>query len=70
MIRPRPISASIQNCRLNPPPHTHSCNQCQQTKKQTFKDLRFGLYTMSDTGIGQIGTAYYPGPIEVKARRA
>ena len=35
----------------------------------TFKDLRFGLYTLSDTGIGQIGTAYYPGPIHVKARR-
>lgn len=36
---------------------------------QTFKDLRFGLYTLSDTGIGQIGEAYYPGPIDVKARR-
>lgn len=35
----------------------------------TFKDLRFGLYTLSDTGIGQIGTAFYPGPIHVKARR-
>jgi multisubunit Na+/H+ antiporter MnhB subunit len=37
--------------------------------RTTFKDLRFGLYTLDETGVGQIGTAYFPGPIDVKARR-
>lgn len=36
--------------------------------KTTFSDLHFGLYTLSDTGVGVIGDASYSGPIEVKAR--
>ena len=36
--------------------------------KTTFTNLHFGLYTLSDTGVGVIGDASFEGPIEVKAR--
>lgn len=36
--------------------------------KTTFTNLHFGLYTISDTGVGVIGDASFEGPIEVKAR--
>jgi hypothetical protein len=34
----------------------------------TFSNLTFGLYTLSDTGVGVIGDAFFEGPIEVKTR--
>jgi hypothetical protein len=37
--------------------------------KTTFTNLHFGLYTLSDTGVGVIGDASFEGPIEVNARR-
>lgn len=36
--------------------------------KTTFTNLHFGLYTLSDTGVGVIGDASFEGPITVKAR--
>lgn len=34
----------------------------------TFTNLHFGLYTLSDTGVGSIGQASFEGPINVRAR--